>query len=170
MLNTRNELHKIIPPDAIGVEVGVAAGYFSDILLSSSNFKRLYSIDAWADHHDSKEYIQCVSTLAKHGSSSVVMRMFFDDALAHFPDEFFDFVYVDGYAHTGQEDGQLFDDWYPKLKKGGIFSGHDYDNQKYPQTVVAVDRFAATVDKEVIVIPASCINVKDMHPGWYFIK
>jgi hypothetical protein len=31
--------------------------------------------------------------------------MSFDDALDIFDDEFFDFIYIDGFAHTGEEGG-----------------------------------------------------------------
>jgi len=164
-------LPKLVPPDAVGLELGVAEGYFSDILLSVGSFSRLYSIDAWADHHDTNEYLRCVALLSKFGCRSVVMRMFFDDALRHFPNEFFDFVYVDAYAHTGQQDGALLTNWYPKLKKGGIFSGHDYDKESWPETVMAVDEFSSSISKEVIVVPpVETHNLHDMYPSWYFVK
>ena len=42
-----------------------------------------------------------------------------------FPDGYFDFVYVDA-GHTYAEVKQDLEDWYPKVKKGGLFAGHDY--------------------------------------------
>lgn len=33
--------------------------------------------------------------------------------------------------------------WFPKLRKGGILCGHDYDNPGFPGVALAVDRFAA---------------------------
>jgi hypothetical protein len=164
-------LAKLAPPSSIGLELGVAWGYFSDALLSVGRFSRLYSVDAWADHHDDTEYAQCVSRLSKFGGRSVVMRMFFQDALVHFPDDFFDFIYVDAYAHTGQNAGQIFYEWYPKLKLGGIFSGHDYDIEAWPDTVSAVDEFANNLSKEVNVVPAvKTENNNDLFPSWYIIK
>ena len=71
-----------LPEGGVGIELGVAAGYFSDALLRCSRLKRLFSIDAWADHHDSEEYLLAVRRLAKHGNRSVVLRMFFNDAIA----------------------------------------------------------------------------------------
>jgi len=155
----------------MGLELGVATGYFSNALLSVGNFARLYSIDAWSDHHDTAEYLRCINLLAKHANRSVVMRMFFADALLHFPDGFFDFIYVDAYAHTGQQDGRLLSDWYPKLRSGGLFAGHDYDPAAWPQTVVAVDRFAAAIGKRLEFVPgASTGFAEDIYASWYFYK
>lgn len=98
------------------------------------------------------------------------MRMFFSDALTHFPDEFFDFIYVDAYAHTGQDGGKIFEDWYPKLKPGGIFSGHDYDKEAWPETVAAVDTFAGGLSKNVNFVPVNTSNRHDLFPSWYIIK
>jgi hypothetical protein len=164
-------LPKLVSPGAIGLELGVASGYYSDVLLSVGHFARLYSIDAWADHHDADEYVKCISLLAKHVNRSVVMRMFFHDALVHFPDGFFDFIYVDAYAHLGQQDGSIFSDWYPKLKVGGVLSGHDYDHASWPETVAAVDDFSSRIGRQITVIPAvKTQNFYDSYPSWYLIK
>jgi predicted O-methyltransferase YrrM len=167
----RLALPKLIGKGAIGLELGVATGYFSNALLSAAELSRLYSIDAWSDHHDSNEYLGCASLLAKHGNRSVIMRMFFEDALIHFPDDFFDFIYVDAYAHTGQQEGKLFTEWYPKLKVGGVFSGHDYDPVAWPQTVAAVDRFVGSIGKQIQVIDGVKTEFnEDIYASWYFIK
>ncbi len=77
--------------------------------------------------------------------------MRFEDAINLFEDEFFDFVYIDGYAHTGQENGSTIDQWYPKVKKGGVLSGHDY-HPKFPLVIAAVDRFAAKHREKLLFI------------------
>ncbi|AFL72202.1 class I SAM-dependent methyltransferase [Thiocystis violascens] len=161
----------LIPCDAVGIELGVAEGYFSDAILASQKVVRLYSVDCWADHHDSAEYIRAVARLSKYGTRSVVMRSFFDDALPLFSDGFFDFIYIDAYAHTGQQDGDILNKWYPKIKDGGIFSGHDYDSQEWPKTVEVVDRFARATGNTILLLPGvnSC-NPEDKYPSWYFVK
>jgi len=167
----RLAIAKLACKGAIGLELGVATGYYSDALLSIGHFLRLYSIDAWADHHDTGEYLRCTNLLSKHGNRSVIMRMFFQEALIHFPDNFFDFIYVDAYAHTGQQDGKIFSDWYPKLRSGGVCAGHDYDPIAWPLTVSAVDRFALDHDKTIeIVAGVSTTFAEDIYASWYFIK
>ena len=71
-------------------------------------------------------------------ASSNVMNMF--------PDESLDFVFIDG-IHT--YDGVITDcrNYYSKVKKGGIFSGHDYT--MIPDVNKAVTEFSLEVAKPV---------------------
>jgi hypothetical protein len=125
------------------VELGVASGSFSKMILENGSCSRLWSIDRWSDHHDISEYIKASNMLAGiNPGVSLTMRMTFEEALPHFGDESLDAIYIDGYAHAGQEDGATLAGWWPKLKRGGLFAGHDYHPQ-WPKTIEAVDRFAA---------------------------
>lgn len=104
---------------------------------------KLYSIDRWTEpHHGMDEYLRAINRLAGFGSRSTVLRATFEEALGLFEDGSLDFVYVDGYAHTGQEGGQTLEDWWPKIKPGGVMAGHDYDPLFQP-TIDAVDAFVA---------------------------
>lgn len=47
------------------------------------------------------------------------------DVVKEFPDEYFDFVYIDA-DHTYEPCLRDIRDWYPKVKKGGILTGDDY--------------------------------------------
>lgn len=163
-ITTRNELPRILPIDGVGVELGVAKGIYSEIILQNSKLKTLYSIDRWSDHHDEREYLGTCQRLSKYGDRSIIMRETFSDAVSKFPDGFFDFIYIDGYAHTGQLNGQTLYEWYPKLKLGGIFAGHDYSPTWQP-TMDAVDLFCNKYDKKLIVI-----NGEDkIAPSWVLI-
>lgn len=125
------------------VELGVARGAFSRMILENGRCTKLWSIDRWSDHHDITEYFRAVTTLssvAPHISSP--LRMTFDEALPLFADESLDAIYIDGYANAGQEGGETLENWWPKLKRGGLFSGHDY-HAEWPKTIEAVDAFAA---------------------------
>lgn len=60
------------------------------------------------------------------------------DAAQLYEDESLDVVFID--ASHKYEDVKLdMIAWYPKVKKGGIFSGHDYPS--WPDVVRAVDEF-----------------------------
>jgi len=146
--------------------LGVAKGEFSETLLRSANVSLLFSIDRWADHHDEKEMQLARKRLQKFGPRCRIIHKTFADALRHFKNESLDFIYIDGYAHTGQEGGRTLRDWFPKLKPGGLFAGHDYHTQ-FPETIKAVDTFAA----------ANKLTLKfteekpPMHwPSWYCFK
>lgn len=151
-----------------GVELGVARGDFSDHLLSHAPIRRLWSIDAWAGDrgHDLAQCAATTQRLARHGERSVVLRARFDEALALFPEASLDFVYVDGYAHTGNEAGRTLLDWWPRVRPGGLFAGHDYAPE-WPRNVEAVDRF-----REVAGIPDEQFWVTDgdRYPSWGVVK
>jgi predicted O-methyltransferase YrrM len=125
-----------------GVELGVASGHFSQIILKTSKLKMLFSIDRWNDHHTYDEYLRAANYLSQFKERSVILKLPFEEAVHLFKDETFDFIYIDGYAHTGQDDGRTLKEWWPKVKKGGIFGGHDYSKKSWPKTVEQVDRFA----------------------------
>ena len=67
-----------------------------------------------------------------------LLKLDFNEALEMFEDQFFDFIYIDGYAHNGQQGGETLCKWIKKVKPGGILCGDDYD-QKFPLTIEAVN-------------------------------
>jgi len=153
---------------AIALELGVASGYFSEAILRHKNIAKLYSVDSWNDHHDEVEYCQAVARLSVFGVRSVVLRSFFDEMLGMFPDGYFDFIYVDAYAHTGQNGGKYFYDWFPKCKPGGVFGGHDYN---FKETQVAVDNFVSEINCRLHIVKGiNTNNPEDLHSSWYIIK
>jgi hypothetical protein len=46
------------------------------------------------------------------------------------PDEYLDFVYIDG-DHKYEEVKRDIECWFPKVKKGGCIGGHDYGKKNY---------------------------------------
>ena len=54
-----------------GVELGVAKGAFSELILRTPRVRRLWGVDRWTDHYDSSEYVEASQRLAKvvHGWS-----------------------------------------------------------------------------------------------------
>jgi hypothetical protein len=97
------------------------------------------------------------------------LKLRFDEALSLFPDHYFDFIYVDGYAHTGEEGGRTFHDWYPKLKPGGILAGKDYTICR-PLVVAAVNAFVREKNlKSMLILPSKEARAESMwseHPTW----
>jgi predicted O-methyltransferase YrrM len=147
-----------------GIELGVAAGYFSSSVLRSSSVTRLWSIDRWTDHHDLQECKKASELLAKCGKGRCIpMRMTFEEAAPLFSEGAFDFIYIDGYAHTGQDGGKTLAEWWPKLKSGGVFSGHDYHPQ-FPLTIAAVDAFVQEHQLQVN------FTSETRYPSWWLVK
>jgi len=130
-----------VPPGGRFVELGVAAGSFAAEVLAANPALHYTGIDRWADHHDLDEMHKAQRKLTPHTGRFDLWRKSFADALPLVPDASVDMVYVDGYAHTGQEGGQTLDDWWAKVKPGGFLAGHDY-HPRWPLTGLAVDAFA----------------------------
>lgn len=162
---TRADLAGIF--SGVGVELGVASGDYSESILRNPAVTRLYSVDRWGDHHNWAEYQRACNRLSVFGPRSVIVRDTFEGAACGFADASLDFVYIDGYAHTGQESGKTLADWWPKLKPGGVFAGHDYCSQ-YPATMSAVDAFCAKHDLYLHIISgdalASWATIKPIPP------
>ena len=131
----------------IGIELGVAKGDFSKKMLESGKFKLYYGVDKYSDHHDYKEYLDTLKNIGIHKNFHL-LRTSFESALSIFEDNYFDFIYIDGYAHGGQEGGKTLCDWIKKVKIGGIICGDDYDD-KFPLTIKAVDYLAKNTNNQI---------------------
>lgn len=169
---TRADLTRLVVPGAVAIELGVARGNFSATLLEHSELSFLYSVDMYAGDrgHDVDQYKVALERLDRHRTRNSVLRMRFDEALSLFKDEMFDFVYIDGYAHTGQESGQTLRGWYPKTKSGGVFAGDDY-SPRFPMVVQAVDDFVA---KHGLTLHVASFEPSDdpysQYPSWFIYK
>tara|TARA_R110000824_G_scaffold120382_5_gene275679 strand:- start:21569 stop:22132 length:564 start_codon:yes stop_codon:yes gene_type:complete len=161
-LKDRRNLSRFV--GARGCELGVWKGKFSEQLLRNSDCQEFYSIDRWAGDrgHDKREYLKATRRLKRFGSRSMILRLEFSEALTLFPDGFFDFVYIDGYAHTGQDDGKTIDTWYDKVKPGGCFSGHDY-HPDFPLVIKHVDEFVSKHQLQLYV-------TQDKVPSWFVFR
>jgi len=161
MLERVDIVKKFEKKDLVGVELGVACGSFSKKLVDTNYFKEFYCIDKWNDHHCMKEYFGVLKYFKNKNVN--VLRSTFDEALNLFDNEYFDFIYIDGYAHTGQDNGNTLYTWFDKLKKGGIIAGHDY-HEDWKATVTVVDKFI--IDKNLK------LNTTDEQkwPSWWSVK
>jgi hypothetical protein len=133
----------------VGVELGVARGIFSERMIASGRFEIFYGIDYYCDHHDVEDYKSALRRVGLRGSYRL-LRMSFDEAYDLFEDESLDFVYIDGYAHSGEEGGETIYKWAKKVKIGGVLAGDDY-HPRWPLVMRAVDRFAQDSGFELFV-------------------
>lgn len=118
------------------VEIGVCQGAFAHGVLKIWNCNQYVMVDPWRsqnqkvykEKHDNVDfdgaYKACVD-LTKQFPNATTLRMLSLNAAAKFPENHFDWVYIDG-NHCYEAVMQDLDAWYPKLKTGGVFSGHDF--------------------------------------------
>lgn len=124
----------------VGIEIGVQKGDFSEIIIKNwKNCQKLYLMDAWK-HQDENVYIDKANVenieqekLMNHviekfskNKRIFVIQDFSPKGANRFPDNYFSFIYIDA-DHSYEAVKNDLEAWFPKLKKGGIFSGHDYN-------------------------------------------
>jgi hypothetical protein len=153
----------------IGIELGVAEGIFAERIFSSGKFKHLFGVDMYVDHHNTEEY---KAVLKKIGllSNYKLLRMSFTEAYDLFEDNFFDFVYVDGYAGNGEEGGTTIFTWLRKVKLGGVLAGDDYDLKNWPLVVQAVNELCNYGNYELMITDIVEKRSYCKYPSWAIIK
>jgi hypothetical protein len=129
--------------DGLLVELGVAAGRLAAAVLRRNPMCSYLGVDAWAGDrgHDERQEAAARGRLLVFENRAALWRMRFDEALGMVPDEGARVVYVDGYAHEGNEAGATMRDWWRKVARGGWLAGHDY-GREWPLNARVVDEFA----------------------------
>lgn len=171
--NSRHHIALLAPLNSVGAEIGVSTGQLSERFLKLNHFSVFHSVDKWDDQAHSFAQYEGVKEKLKKYNESCVWRLTAQDFAEHIADGSLGFIYIDCYAHTGQDDGEVLRCMWPKLQAGGLFSGDDYDKRQWPKTYAAVNAFAASVGKTVMVKDDHIPNAKlatDRHASWYFYK
>lgn len=120
-----------------GAEIGVFKGEFSKHILSNWD-GTLYMIDVWRalgeeylDSSNHREhlsaYSEAMNNISGYEDRGIMLRADSKIASDMFPDDTFDFVYIDA-NHAYDFVKQDIELWYPKVKWGGYLMGHDYIN------------------------------------------
>lgn len=126
------------PNDSHFVEVGtwkgMSACYMAVEIINSNKNIRFDCVDTW-------EYVETSTEIAKEHFENLyeifleniqpvkdiinIIKSISWDAASLYSDQSLDFVFID----AGHDYESVFKDlnaWYPKIKNGGIFAGHDY--------------------------------------------
>lgn len=163
-----------------GVEVGVFEGFFTCFLLENWRGNKLIAVDPWR-HFDSGYKDDCnqgqadmdqlfaatQAKLAPFGPRIEISRHLSNEAAARCADASLDFVYIDAQHHYAavKEDLHL---WWPKLKPGSMFAGHDYMDGSFPfgefGVKSAVDEFVRGHKLKLYV------TAEAASPSWFFFK
>jgi len=186
---TRNDLVLLI--DALGlrrgVEIGVNTGDFSQHILSKSGLEWLGSVDGWTTETDDtrsvfrkwairneaveKAYRETVSKLSRFGARSSVIRKLSFDAVKEFADGSLDFIYVDA-SHRFSGVAMDLIQWWPKLREGGVFAGHDYWRAWRCEVMEVVNGFSVE-NKQVLHLTTRDLNNRGKGkypPTWWVVR
>ncbi len=124
----RIELLKNIPKNGIVAELGVNKGDFSNKILKYSKPKKLYLIDIWKSERynkSKKEYVQNRFEDQIKSRKIVILNGRSENELKKFPNNYFDWVYIDTSHQYDQTLNELLISRL-KVKSGGFITGHDY--------------------------------------------
>lgn len=173
----------------IAVEVGVAGGWYSSILMAKNPQMKLYGVDPWVPYRGYTDYTK-TSTFSKLLGEAEgrllkypnyeFLKEFSMDALKRFEDDSLDFVYIDA-NHGNPYVSQDINEWYKKVRPGGILAGHDYirtagkpgGHPPKNDTIEATNKFAADNDIVLFVLGTNTIRegeIRDKVRSWMIIK
>lgn len=157
----REILSRIGGDPPIGAEIGVFAGDLSCRLLHSPRLI-LLMVDSWkgegasyrgesGDFHatltqaQQDDYARIAEESVRFAQHrAIICRMPSAEAALSVADQSLDFVFIDA-DHSYEGCKADLNAWAPKVKIGGLLSGHDYENTDFPKFGVtrAVDEWAA---------------------------
>lgn len=139
LFSERREMVKaLVPAGGVIAEVGVAVGYFSSFLLDHLQPKQFVAIDLFTmDQYpviwgvpqeklfENKSHFDFYKDKFGVRPDVVMERGLSHDMLAKFPDEYFDFIYIDaGHDYIDvKRDAEVAE---RKLKRSGIIFFNDY--------------------------------------------
>ena len=148
----------------IGAEIGVWKGKFTyNILELLPNIEKLYCVDPWIMYEEYKNSLQSDTFIKanynnifnvyknqtkKYKKKIVTLKMMSEEALKKIPDGCLDWIFIDA-NHSYEYVKQDIINWIPKVKSGGLVSGHDYGRDTHSDIGVtkAVDELIEKVNK-----------------------
>jgi hypothetical protein len=139
----------------LGVEIGTAEGYTTEYLLKTMPGLRLTGIDPYRKYQDwngqesdpEQDHAQLMAQVQPYLDRFNLVRLTSDEAVGMCQDESLDFVFIDG-LHTYQQVLKDCENYYPKLKKGGLLVGHDF--ARIPDVNQAARDFSQKVGKDIL--------------------
>jgi ASC-1-like (ASCH) protein len=122
--------------ELVGVEVGVCLAHTTEAFVKGiNNLKKLYAVDNYPTFVDwdgsdwNKDRQDLMKKAAQdkmlaHKDKVEFLHVSSEEFVKTIEDESLDFVFIDG-DHSFEAALKDFQNYYPKVKKGGIFGGHD---------------------------------------------
>ncbi len=154
----------------LAAEIGVLYGDTSAYLLKEFPGLQLLCIDPYLEYNEpGVERSQKTMTqyeeiargkIAEFGDRGAIIKDFSLNVAPKVENGALDFVFIDA-NHDYEYVAQDIEAWYPKVRSGGLFAGHDY--KSWPGVTKAVDEFMAAQKVQGFFTPIA----SDI---WFFVK
>lgn len=165
-----------------GVEIGVLAGEYSEILCKNNTDLELFGIDPYEAYsqHRSQKQLDRFKEEAKTRLGIYKNYHFIEkssrDAVKEFENKSLDFVYIDG-NHDFENVTADVTLWSQKVRPGGIISGHDFIRRREPTNHYVVQA-VTTYIRDNNVYPWFLLGlnakipgmIRDRHRSWMWVK
>jgi hypothetical protein len=187
-ISTRYDIYRFvrrIGANARIVELGVFKGRNFAKMVSHARPVHAVGIDLWERTEVNRWWSQEVFDLYYHqlldakpamerrtGTKIDYVKGDCHAVVSQFRDGYFDFVYIDS-DHRYEYVKRDIDDWWEKLRPGGVMAGHDYVERTSSHgpddwmwgVIAAVNEFACANN-----VPWLHVTTRDSYPSWMFVK
>ena len=127
------------------VEVGICEGEMASNLIKNDNINPYIMID-----NEPKigfyDFFRSLENKIKKDREYSFMRIPSVNASRLFADNSLDVVFIDA-NHSYETVLEDIKVWYPKVRKGGVISGHDYEHPSFGGVKMAVDEFFGDINE-----------------------
>lgn len=140
-LKQLKDRHKLV-----GIEIGVYFGTNASYYLKELDIECVFLIDPYTayENYDPKKLglkgsleeakKRAHAVLCRYEQKIIWIEKKADEVTGLIADDSLDFVYIDGnHSYSSVREDILL--YYPKLKRGGLLSGHDYDIESVRKAV-----------------------------------
>jgi hypothetical protein len=140
------------------IEIGVKEGKNAVEIVNVVN--ELYLVDPYLPYKDIQSIVtqkdqdiykkEMLDRIAPYKDKVKFYQTTSEEASKMFDNEYFDYVYIDG-DHSYEAVKKDLELWYPRVKKGGILAGHDFNKPHYG-VFKAITKFAKLNNLKVLII------------------
>lgn len=167
-----------------GVEVGVEQGEYAEVLCRANPGGEYIGVDAWKAYRGYRDHVgqrkldgfyRATQKRLEPYPNARLIREYSTRASRQFEDGSLDWVYLDG-NHSFESVTADLVAWSPKLKVGGIMSGHDYVRYRLPNLIHVVQAINGWTDAYEIrpwfilgqnaKIPG---EIRDVSRSWFWV-
>ena len=150
------KLSSSLPENSIIVEIGSLHGKSSVQLARSSPTSTVYCFDFWNGHHikltpdgpfKRQNTIKNFKFFTQNYPNIKPKQITVSPHGAEWGDQLVDMVFIDA-EHINPSDWDIIEYWLPKIKKGGILSGHDY-HVEFPDVIENVRKLEKMLNQLV---------------------